>query len=70
MKLAKTEDSDQQALCELFDEISACFDACVNDCGNNRNSVQHGYMHPRFWTRESLETLIHDKARLSPYAGF
>lgn len=40
------------------------------DNGNNRNSVDHGYMHPRFWTKESFETLIHDIAILSKYSKF
>ena len=41
-----------------------------HDSGNNRNSTLHGYMHSRYWTKESFETLISDIARLSPYAGF
>jgi len=40
------------------------------DIGDNRNSVAHGYMHPRFWDREAFEKLIFDIARLSKYAGF
>jgi len=38
--------------------------------GDNRNSVVHGYMHPKFWDQESFEKLIFDIARLSKYAGF
>ncbi len=37
---------------------------------NNRNSTVHGYMHPRFWTEEAFELLIHDIARMSKYAKF
>ena len=40
------------------------------DIGDNRNSVAHGYMHPRFWDQESFEKLICDIAKLSKYAGF
>lgn len=40
------------------------------DKGDNRNSTMHGYMHPRFWTKDSFEELIHDIALLSPYANF
>ncbi len=40
------------------------------DEGDNRHSVAHGYMHPRFWTKESFERLILDIARLSKYAKF
>ena len=40
------------------------------DHGNNRNSSVHGYMHPRFWTQESFEELIHFIACISKYANF
>jgi hypothetical protein len=40
------------------------------DTGDNRNSVAHGYMHPRYWEKESFEKLIFDIAKLSKYAGF
>jgi len=40
------------------------------DTGDNRNSVQHGYMHPRFWDKTSFENLIEEIADLSVYAGF
>lgn len=46
------------------------YDSTSLDSGNNRNSTLHGYMHSRYWTKESFETLISDIARLSPYAGF
>jgi hypothetical protein len=41
-----------------------------NDVGDNRHSVAHGYMHSRFWDKESFEKLIFDIARLSKYASF
>jgi hypothetical protein len=40
------------------------------DSGDNRNSVAHGYLHPRFWDQESFEKLIIDIAKISKYAGF
>lgn len=40
------------------------------DKGDNRNSVAHGYMHPRFWNEVSFENLLHDIAMLSKHAGF
>lgn len=40
------------------------------DKGDNRNSVVHGYMHSRFWNKESFENLILDIANLSKYSGF
>jgi len=40
------------------------------DIGDNRNSVAHGYMHPRFWDKESFENLIIDIANISKFSGF
>lgn len=40
------------------------------DKGDNRNSVHHGYMHPRFWEKDSFEELIHDIALISKHARF
>lgn len=40
------------------------------NCGNNRNSVIHGYLHPSFWEKQSFEELIHDIARMSRFARF
>ncbi len=40
------------------------------DIGDNRNSVAHGYMHPRFWDQESFEKLILEIAKLSKYGEF
>lgn len=42
----------------------------LSDKGDNRNSVAHGYIHPRFWDENSFESLIHDIATLSRHAGF
>lgn len=39
------------------------------DEGDNRHSVAHGYMHPKFWTKESFENLIYSIAKLSKYSG-
>lgn len=40
------------------------------DSGNNRNGVDHGYIHPRFWEKEDFEKLICDIAILSKYLKF
>lgn len=40
------------------------------DKGDNRNNVVHGYMHPRFWDKESFECLLQDIATLSKYSNF
>lgn len=42
----------------------------LTDRGDNRNSVVHGYMHPRFWTKVSFENLVHDIVMLLKHAGF
>ncbi len=56
---------------EILPEIKTYFlRSKPTDVGDNRNSVAHGYMHPRFWDKESFEKLIFDIARLSKYAGF
>lgn len=55
----------------LLEEIKPYFSPSAStDIGDNRNSVHHGYMHPRFWDLESFEKLIFDIAKLSKYAGF
>ena len=42
----------------------------ANDIGDNRNSVHHGYMHPKYWNKESFEKLIIDIAIISKYSKF
>lgn len=55
----------------LLEEMKTYFQVSARtDEGDNRNSVAHGYMHPRFWSEESFEKLIFDIAKLSKYAGF
>lgn len=55
----------------LLEEYKHYFKSSTStDNGDNRNSVHHGYMHPRFWTQESFEKLIYDIAKISKYAGF
>lgn len=46
------------------------YNSTRSDEGDNRHSVAHGYMHPRFWSKESFENLITDIARLSKFANF
>ena len=38
--------------------------------GENRNNVGHGYMHPRFWDKETFEKLIHFIAKISKFSKF
>lgn len=56
---------------KLLEEIkSYYYNSGITDAGDNRHSVAHGYMHPRYWSLESFEKLIIDIARLSKHAGF
>lgn len=72
VKLAIEENKDKnKGLVILLEKIKPYFkQSSVKDSGDNRNSVAHGYMHPRFWDKHSFEKLIHDIALLSEYAGF
>jgi|SRR6186997_52562 len=55
----------------LLEEVKRYYyNSTRSDEGNNRHSVAHGYMHPRFWSKESFEKLINDIARLSKFANF
>jgi hypothetical protein len=71
VKLAITENSNNEQYCKLLESVKPHFSSSKRtDKGDNRNSVVHGYMHPRFWTQESFEELVHLIAELSPYAQF
>ena len=71
LKLAKEENKDNGEYVKILDEIKKYFEESSDlDNGDNRNSVDHGYMHPRFWTQESFEKLIHDIAGISKYSMF
>lgn len=68
--LAIKENSDQEYIL-ILEEVKHYFQISKStDCGNNRNSVDHGYMHPRFWDKDSFERLMHDIARISKHSGF
>jgi hypothetical protein len=72
IKLAIKENKDKNpALVTILEEIKVYFSPSnITDEGDNRNSVAHGYMHPRFWSEDSFEKLIFDLAKLSKYARF
>ncbi|HIR49562.1 MAG TPA: hypothetical protein IAB35_06265 [Candidatus Faecimonas gallistercoris] len=71
LNLAIEENKDNLEYIELLNEMKKYFKLSTSlDNGDNRNSVNHGYMHPRFWTQNSFEYLIHDIARLSKYSKF
>lgn len=57
------------ALVEILNEIKVYYRLSEHtDQGENRHSVAHGFIHPRFWTKMSFEKLIYDIARLSKFA--
>lgn len=71
IKLAQNENKNNTEYIKLLHEVKEYYKISTPlDSGNNRNSVDHGYMHPRFWTQESFEKLIHDIARFSKYSKF
>lgn len=64
-------ENDNQDLISLLREYKKYFRvAQITDSGDNRNSVDHGFIHPISWTKESFEQLIHDIARISKFARF
>lgn len=71
LNLAIEENKDNLEYIELLNEMKKYFKLSTSlDNGDNRNSVNHGYMHPRFWTQNSFDYLIHYIARLSKYSKF
>lgn len=70
VKLAIKKNNDKDYIL-LLQEILDYFKLSkYDDEGNNRNGVGHGYLHPRFWSKESFEKIIHDIARISQYTKF
>lgn len=71
IKLAISENSNNPDYVTLLEKARVYFSPSrPKDAGHNRNNVVHGYMHPRFWDKESFERLLHDIAALSKYARF
>ena len=72
VKLAIAENKDRKTeFVSILEEIKGYYYySKTTDEGDNRHSVAHGFMHPRFWTQESFEKLIIDIARISKYSGF
>ena len=72
VNLAISENRDKVEYVKLLKMINKKYykSASELDRGNNRHSTTHGFMHPRFWTKESFEELIHDIAELSKYGMF
>jgi hypothetical protein len=72
IKLAIKENKDNNPeYVKILSEINPYFsESKITDAGDNRNSVLHGYIHPRFWDKKSFERLIFDIAKLSKYSKF
>lgn len=71
IKLAKQENAENTEFLAALESVEKYFvTSQPQDSGDNRNSVLHGFMHPRYWTKESFEGLIEDIARLSRHAKF
>lgn len=71
INLAIIENSNNLNYIVLLEKAKAYFTLSrPRDAGNNRNNVVHGYMHPRFWDKDSFEQLLHDISSLSKYSKF
>ena len=71
IKLAKEENEENREYIVKLDGIEHYFERSSGvETGENRNGVNHGYMHPRFWTQKSYEKLIKDIAEISKFAKF
>lgn len=72
INLAIAENTDKKEYIVLLHKIKKYFMYVSDDLHNEngRNNVLHGHLHPRFWSKESFEQIIHDIAELSPFAGF
>ena len=56
INLAISENNDSLEYVTLLEEIKMYFSFSKPiDRGENRNNVVHGYMHPRFWDKESAK---------------
>jgi hypothetical protein len=71
IKLAINENYNNKEYLNVLNDIKKYFKNSTSfDCGDNRNSVSHGYLHPRFWTQESFEKLVIDISEISKFSGF
>ena len=69
--LAIKENQENTEYVQLLERMRSYFKS-IKDTpdSNNRNKVMHGRVHPRFWSKELFEQLIHDIALLSKYSQF
>jgi len=58
--LAIDENKENSEYIKALESIKKHFKYCeVNSEQNGRNRVMHGHIHPRFWSKEAFESLIH-----------
>ena len=72
ISLALDENKENLPYITLLEKAKKHFKYHLNDLyeENGRNKVLHGHLHPRFWSKDQFENLIHDIAEMSPYARF
>ncbi len=71
INLAIEENKDNTEYIALLEKAKKHFTYTeVSNDENGRNRVMHGRVHPRFWSQEDFEKLIHDIAEMSKYAQF
>lgn len=60
ISLAIAENQNNQEYVKVLEETKKYFKYVkVNNDENGRNRVMHGFVHPRFWSKENFEQLIH-----------
>lgn len=72
INLAIEENQDNLEYVKLLESVKKHFKYThiYNNGENGRNRVMHGHVHPRFWSKESFDQLIHDIAKLSKFSKF
>lgn len=70
INMAIDENKENSEYVELLEKAKRHFKYTESLEDNGRNNVIHGHLHPRFWSKEAFELLIHDIAELSKYSRF
>ncbi len=71
INLAISENRDNKEYVNMLKKIKTYFETPkIANEENNRNNVAHGFMHPRFWSKEAFEQLIHYISYISKYSKF
>lgn len=71
INLAISENRDNREYVNMLKNIKTYFETPkIANEENNSNNVAHGFMHPRFWSKEAFEQLIHYVSYISKYSKF